>query len=98
MTPILSTQDLVLRKGDTPETFDIGRGLTLLNTRRESDSTLLSLALAGRFNPHSGTMTTVKASTKVAETQSMVNISGVVSSARPRMRVTGLMLANRFMS
>ena len=56
MTPILSTQDLVLRKGDSPETFDIGRGLTLLNTRRESDSTLLSLALAGRFNPHSGTI------------------------------------------
>ena len=56
MTPILSTQDLVLRKGDAPETFDIGRGLTLLNTRRESDSTLLSLALAGRFNPHSGTI------------------------------------------
>lgn len=56
MTPILSTQDLVLRKGDTPENFDIGRGLTLLNTRRESDSTLLSLALAGRFNPRSGTI------------------------------------------
>ena len=56
MTPILSTEDLVLRKGDTPENFDIGRGLTLLNTRRESDSTLLSLALAGRFNPRSGTI------------------------------------------
>lgn len=54
MTAILSTQDLVLRRDDTPETFDVGRGLTLLNTRRESDSTLLSLALAGRFRPHSG--------------------------------------------
>ena len=48
MTAILSAQDLVVRRGDAPETFDIGRGLTLLNTSRESDSTLLSLTLAGR--------------------------------------------------
>lgn len=56
MSAILSAQDLVLRSGDDPESFDIGRGLTLLNTARESDSTLLSLALAGRFNPAGGTI------------------------------------------
>ena len=56
MTAILSAQDLVVRRGDAPETFDIGRGLTLLNTSRESDSTLLSLTLAGRHRPHSGTI------------------------------------------
>ena len=43
-------------------------------------------------------MSSVNASTTVAETQSTVNINGVVSSARPRMRVTGLMLASRFMA
>lgn len=56
MTAILSAEDLVVRKGDAPESFDIGRGLTLLNTSRESDSTLLSLTLAGRHRPHSGTI------------------------------------------
>lgn len=56
MSAILSAQDLVLRSGDEPESFDAGRGLTLLNTARESDSTLLSLALAGRFNPAGGTI------------------------------------------
>lgn len=56
MSAILSVQGLVLRSGDEPESFDIGRGLTLLNTARESDSTLLSLALAGRFRPAEGTI------------------------------------------
>lgn len=56
MSAILSVQGLVLRSGDEPESFDAGRGLTLLNTARESDSTLLSLALAGRFRPAEGTI------------------------------------------
>ena len=77
MTPILSTHDLVLRKGDTPETFDIGRGLTLLNTRRESDSTLLSLALAGRFNPHSGSITIDGEETTTRQRFKRVALAGV---------------------
>ena len=77
MTPILSTQDLVLRKGDTPETFDLGRGLTLLNTRRESDSTLLSLALAGRFNPHSGTVLIDGEETTTRQRFKQVALAGV---------------------
>ena len=77
MTPILSTQDLVLRKGDAPETFDIGRGLTLLNTRRESDSTLLSLALAGRFNPHSGTVLIDGEETTTRQRFKQVALAGV---------------------
>ena len=77
MTPILSTQDLVLRKGDAPETFDIGRGLTLLNTRRESDSTLLSLALAGRFNPHSGTILLDGEETRTRQRFKQIALAGV---------------------
>ena len=77
MTPILSTEDLVLRKGDTPENFDIGRGLTLLNTRRESDSTLLSLALAGRFNPHSGTILLDGEETSTRQRFKQVALAGV---------------------
>lgn len=53
-TFVLETRDLVLEKGNPPENFRAGRGLTLLNTRRESSSTLLSLALAGRHRQHSG--------------------------------------------
>ena len=77
MTPILSTQDLVLRKGDTPENFDIGRGLTLLNTRRESDSTLLSLALAGRFNLHSGTILLDGEETRTRQRFKQIALAGV---------------------
>lgn len=77
MTPILSTQDLVLRKGDTPENFDIGRGLTLLNTRRESNSTLLSLALAGRFNPHSGTILLDGEETRTRQRFKQIALAGV---------------------
>lgn len=77
MTPILSTHNLVLRKGDTPENFDIGRGLTLLNTRRESHSTLLSLALAGRYNPHSGTILLDGEGTKTRQRFKQVALAGV---------------------
>lgn len=51
---VLQTRDLVLEKGNIPENFQAGKGLTLLNTRRESSSTLLSLALAGRHRQHAG--------------------------------------------
>lgn len=51
---VLITRDLVLEKGGVPESISAGRGLTLLNTSRESSSTLFSLALAGRYRHHSG--------------------------------------------
>ena len=54
MEPILSVRDLVLRKGDSPVSFDVGEGLTLLLSEREAGTTSLCMALAGRFRPHSG--------------------------------------------
>lgn len=50
----LHARDVVLEDGDTPVTFDVHEGLTVLNTSRESSSTLLSLALAGRYRQHDG--------------------------------------------
>lgn len=56
MTVVLTTQDLVVRKGGTPITMEAHEGLTIVQTRRESGGSRLAMALADRFKPHSGTV------------------------------------------
>ncbi|PAT11725.1 hypothetical protein CKJ80_00400 [Corynebacterium hadale] len=56
MTQILSTTDLVLRKGDDPVSVDASEGFNFLHVGRESSATTLAMTLAGRYKPHSGTV------------------------------------------
>lgn len=56
MTVVLTTQDLVVRKGGNPITMEAHEGLTIVQTRRESGASRLAMALADRFKPHSGTV------------------------------------------
>ena len=53
---VLTARDLVLYKGDRPVTLEVTDGVTVIQTVRESASTSLAMALAGRFRPHSGTI------------------------------------------
>lgn len=54
MDSVLRATDLVVRKGDEPLTFEVGEGLTLLISERESGTSTLCMTLAGRHKPHSG--------------------------------------------
>lgn len=56
MTVVLTTQDLVVRKGGTPVTLVAEEGLTIVQTRREAGGSRLAMALADRFKPYSGTI------------------------------------------
>lgn len=54
MTPILSTRQLCVRKGDAPLDFTHDGGFQLITMPRESGASTMSMALAGRFKPFSG--------------------------------------------
>lgn len=56
MTVVLTTHDLVVRKGGTPVTLVAEEGLTIVQTRREAGGSTLAMALADRFKPYSGTV------------------------------------------
>ncbi|MCP1388092.1 hypothetical protein M5J20_07810 [Corynebacterium sp. TA-R-1] len=56
MQPVLIARDLVANEGDTPVTLEVYDGLTIVQTKRESGGSTLSMALAGRYRPHSGTV------------------------------------------
>lgn len=73
---VLQTRDLVLEHGDVPENITAGEGLTLLNTHRESSSTLLSLALAGRYRPRSGEVE-IAGKTKARDRFKVTALAGV---------------------
>lgn len=57
MNAILHAEDLTLRKGGHPLTFTTGAGLTRIVVDRESGASTLSMVLAGRVRPASGTIT-----------------------------------------
>lgn len=73
---VLITRDLVLEKDGVPESISAGRGLTLLNTSRESSSTLFSLALAGRYRHHSGEIE-INGKTSLRERFKVTALAGV---------------------
>lgn len=76
MEHILSARDLVVRNGDEPLTFDVGDGLTMLITGRETGASTTFMALAGRFRPHSGEVS-VGGATKTRQRFKVVALAGV---------------------
>ncbi|AOX06529.1 hypothetical protein BJP05_10635 [Corynebacterium sp. NML98-0116] len=56
MDCILRAVDVVVRPGNNPVNLEVGEGFTLVTSPRESGASTLSMALAGRYEPHSGTI------------------------------------------
>ena len=77
MKPIFQVTDLVVRKGDEPLTFEIGDGLTLLITERESGSSTLCMTLAGRFKQFGGEIALSGATTTPRERFKDVAMAGL---------------------
>ena len=77
MNAILRTEDLTLRKGAAPLTLTAGTGLTLIVVNRESGASTLSMALAGRVNPTSGTISLGHRATSTRARFRRVALAGV---------------------
>lgn len=78
MEPIFNVTDLVVRKGDDPLTFDIGEGLTLLITERESGSSTLCMTLAGRYKQFGGTIALSGTNTTPRQRFKRVAMAGLI--------------------
>jgi len=72
----ISVKDLTVRRGDSPLNFDVADGLTLLINKRESGTSTLSMALAGRYSPKGGSVLLYGEETKPRQRFKRIALAG----------------------